>query len=107
MSSASQSINSLPNVRVFFGFLFPLFSIFDDYWYYSYHNRDYKSLFITATFFQMIQDVNNQKMIPSFIDTNFTNQVTIDSYVVSDYSNYTNSQILLIDGGQTYFVIAA
>ncbi len=59
MSSASQSINSLPNVRVFFGFLFPLFSIFDDYWYYSYHNRDYKNLFITATFFQMIQDVNN------------------------------------------------
>ncbi len=52
---AAKSVNSAPNIRILLQLLLPLYELFDDYWYYSYHDRNYTKLFATATFFEVIK----------------------------------------------------
>lgn len=98
----STLINSSPLYRLFLGFLTPIFGLFDDYWYYIYHQNTFKELEILPNFLVFMYIVNGQRILPDYLS--IPADITIEPFADSSqsYNNYTNQRILLIDENVTY-----
>lgn len=94
-------INSSPLYRLFLGFLTPLFGLFDDYWFYIYHQNGFKGLEILPNILVFMYIVNGQRILPDYLS--MPEDLTIEAFSQSQcYENYTSERILLIDENMTY-----
>ena len=94
-------LNSSPLYRLFLGFLTPVFGLFDDYWFYIYHQNSFKGLEILPNILVFMYIVNGQRILPDYLS--MPEDLTISAFSESqNYENYTNERILLIDENMTY-----
>ena len=94
-------LNSSPLYRLFLGFLTPVFGLFDDYWFYIYHQNSFKGLEILPNILVFMYIVNGQRILPDYLS--MPEDLTISAFAEShNYENYTNERILLIDENMTY-----
>ena len=94
-------INSSPLYRLFLGFLTPLFGLFDDYWFYIYHQNNFKGLEILPNILVFMYIVNGQRILPDYLS--MPEDLTLEAFSQSQYyENYTSERILLIDENMTY-----
>jgi hypothetical protein len=98
----SNSVNSVPGLRNYMPVLMPLFSFFDDYWYYIYHEDTYKQLLITPGFIGTMYLMNQQRTNLSYL--NFPVFINLNTKITSNYSQYTNIQVSQVDQQQTYLI---
>lgn len=95
MSKILIYLNSSPIVRTLIPFLSPLFIFFDDYWYYIYHNDLYTNLVTMQDFLVFMYVVNSERIVPDFL--RFDNYIQPKSYGTSNFTQYTNKQIIVVD----------
>jgi hypothetical protein len=96
MAAASTKLNSSPFLRMMLGFLSPLFGLFDDYWFYIYHNNTWQNFTIFPDLLVLMYVVNEERIISDFFS--FSDSITIDYFRHSNYfENYTNDRIMQID----------
>jgi hypothetical protein len=65
----AKQLNLLQSVRKQLFFLSPLFMLFDDYWYYVYHDNNLTNLVIIPTFLNFMYEANQDRLFPNFINT--------------------------------------
>lgn len=101
VADTTTFINSSPLYRLFLGFLTPVFGLFDDYWFYIYHQNSFKGLEILPNILVFMYIVNGQRILPDYLS--MPEDLTIEAFSQSQYyENYTSERILLIDENMTY-----
>jgi hypothetical protein len=94
-------INSSPLYRLIFTFLTPVFGLFDDYWFYVYHDNPYQSLKVMPGILVFLYMVNKERILPDYL--RFSDHLSLTVFKHSDYyGNYTNHRILTVDEEITY-----
>ena len=101
VAGASTKMNSSPLFRMLLGFMSPVFGLFDDYWFYIYHQNTWDNFFIFPDLLVIMYTVNQERILPDYL--RFADRITIDQFCQSKYfENYTHERIMKIDDQMVY-----